>query len=191
LVGVTDRSGELAALARAARRGDRSALEAFLAQVEPIVVRAVRLIVGSGSAAAEDAAQEALLDIARAITRLEDPERSVAWAMRIATRRALRASRRPRWSSRRAGDEELERAISPAPAPGRLLEIRDAFAALPPRQRAIAVLRIHVGLSEAETAAALGCSIGTVKSTLHAARRRLQEQLRDEPDGLAVAEGSA
>jgi RNA polymerase sigma-70 factor (sigma-E family) len=35
---------------------------------------------------------------------------------------------------------------------------------LPPRQRAVMVLRFWLGLSEAETAAALGCSVGTVRS---------------------------
>ena len=44
--------------------------------------------------------------------------------------------------------------ISLDPAPGRLLEIRDAFTALPVKQRAVAVLRIYLGLSEEETAAA-------------------------------------
>lgn len=37
---------------------------------------------------------------------------------------------------------------------------------LPPRQRATVVLRVIEGLSEAETVAALDCSVGTVKSNL-------------------------
>ena len=39
-----------------------------------------------------------------------------------------------------------------------------ALAALPPRQRAVVVLRYFDDLSEAETAQMLGCSLGTVKS---------------------------
>lgn len=43
----------------------------------------------------------------------------------------------------------------------------DAFLSrLPPRQRVTVVLRVVDGLSEAETAAAMGCSTGTVKSNL-------------------------
>ena len=42
--------------------------------------------------------------------------------------------------------------------------LRKALLSLPLRQRATVVLRYLEGLSERETAAALGCSVGTVKS---------------------------
>lgn len=42
----------------------------------------------------------------------------------------------------------------------------DVLSTLPPRQRIAVVLRVLDGLSEAETAAAMGCSPGTVKSNL-------------------------
>ena len=41
--------------------------------------------------------------------------------------------------------------------------------ALPPRQRAVIVLRYYEDLSEAEIADVLGCSRGNVKSTAHRA----------------------
>ncbi len=47
--------------------------------------------------------------------------------------------------------------------------------ALPPRQRAAVALRYYEELSEAETAAALDCSVGTVKSTTNRALARLRE----------------
>ncbi|GIF22958.1 RNA polymerase sigma-70 factor (sigma-E family) [Actinoplanes tereljensis] len=50
-----------------------------------------------------------------------------------------------------------------------------ALAALPPRQRVVLVLRYWEELSEAEIAAALGCSTGTVKSSASRGLARLRE----------------
>jgi DNA-directed RNA polymerase specialized sigma24 family protein len=83
-------NSELVDLARGAASGDPRALAALLDELAPLVVRTARLIVGPGSATAEDAAQEALADLARQITTLRAPDAVVAWAARIAVRRALR-----------------------------------------------------------------------------------------------------
>ena len=45
--------------------------------------------------------------------------------------------------------------------------------------RAVLVLRYYEDLTEADTAAALGCSVGTVKSQSHAAIKRLRLTLGD------------
>lgn len=63
-----------------------------------------------------------------------------------------------------------------------------ALAALPPRQRAVIVLRYYAGYSEAEIAATLGCSAGTVKSQSAKARQTLRRLLRTEADTRLPAE---
>lgn len=59
-----------------------------------------------------------------------------------------------------------------------------ALQSLSPRQRSVVVLRHYYQLSEAETAQALGCSIGTVKSTAS----RALSQLRSHPSLTAQKE---
>jgi RNA polymerase sigma-70 factor (ECF subfamily) len=168
-------------LARRASAGETAAADKLLRELEPLVVRTVRLVVGSGSWAAEDAAQDALLDIDRGIPSLRDPRAVKAWALRVATQRALKVSRRERLLSlRRAPNLDPELLPeSREPETGRSAAIKAAFDLLPPRLGATAVLRLYAGLSEDETAVVLGCSLGTVKSNLHDARQRLAGELRE------------
>jgi RNA polymerase sigma-70 factor (ECF subfamily) len=175
---------DLGRLAADARAGDAAALAALLAALRPDLVRTVRLVVGAGLDCAEDAAQEALLDITNAISTLQRPEAVRAWALRIATRRALRAARRERALRRVPG--LLAREYCGDASVSRSQEIMAAFQRLPPRLRAVAVLRLFLGLDETETAIVLGCSRGTVKSQLHDARDRLSSMLADDYRSLAV-----
>jgi DNA-directed RNA polymerase specialized sigma24 family protein len=73
------------------------------------------------------------------------------------------------------------------------VDLRDALVRLltqlPPRQRAVVVLRYCEQLTEAETAALLGCSAGTVKSAASRALQRLRELARSWPDAGATALG--
>ena len=168
-------------LARGASAGEAAAADLLLRELEPLVVRVVRLVVGSGCWAAEDAAQDALLDIARGVRTLRDPSAIKTWALRVATRRAIKVSRRERLLGlRRSPDLDPELANDPGDVQtGRTAAIKAAFDLLPAQQRATAVLRLHAGLSEEETAGVLGCSVGTVKSNLHDARSRLAKSLRE------------
>jgi RNA polymerase sigma factor (sigma-70 family) len=170
-------------LARGAVAGNRDALDELVRELEPTVVRAVRLIVGSGSWSAEDAAQEALIDVTRGIGSLRDPRAVKTWALRVATSRALKIARRERLLALRRSPMLAELAAEPPDT--RSADLKAAFDRLPPRLRATAVLRLYVGLSEAETAEVLGCSTGTVKSNLHDARKRLGQTLGER--GLAPA----
>jgi len=163
------------AIARRAVNGDTNALADLLGELAPFVVRTTRLIVGAGTAAAEDAAQEALIDVARRIATLRDPEAVVSWAAQIATRRALRAARSERL--RRQSDVEVQAVQSPERVNDHRAALSAAFDRLPRRQRAIAVLRLYAGFSERETADVLGITLGAVKSQLHQARSTLSAAL--------------
>ena len=67
--------------------------------------------------------------------------------------------------------------MHPNPPSDDHVDIERAVQALPARQRLAVDCHYFAGLSVAETAAAMGCSEGTVKSTLSDARARLRPAL--------------
>jgi RNA polymerase sigma-70 factor (sigma-E family) len=124
----------------------------------------VRLAYGlTGDAGhAEDVAQDAF---ARAyaswgrVMRAGDPE---AYVRRIVINEYRRRFRKHRVAEDMPG--VLPDAGTTQPGPEDRSVLLDALRSLGPRQRAVIVLRYWLDLSEAETAAALNCSRGTVKS---------------------------
>ena len=70
-------------------------------------------------------------------------------------------------------------------------DVREALRRLPVRKRACVVLRHYYGLSEQETAATLGISVGTVKSQTSRGVAELATLLGVRPSGRAAAGGSA
>jgi RNA polymerase sigma-70 factor (sigma-E family) len=86
------------------------------------------------------------------------------------------------------------RAAATAPDDTEVVDLRDTLvrllSQLPPRQRAVIVLRYWEQRTEAETAALLGCSAGTVKSTASRGLQRLRE-LAVSPADAEVTEKSS
>jgi RNA polymerase sigma-70 factor (sigma-E family) len=118
--------------------------------------------------------QDTLVRVAAQWGRLDDPA-PYAYARTVLYHLAVDGWRRA-WRRRERSTGELPEAAAPYDAalvPDRLA-LRTALAALPPRQRAVIVLRYYEDLGEAETAAALGCSVNTVKSHHRAALANLR-----------------
>jgi len=182
-------SADEVALLQAARTGDEQAFERLL---EPHL-RALHLhcyrLLGSLHDA-DDALQETSLRAWRSLDRFESRAPFRAWLYRIATNVSLRAIERRARIPEALDPEEAEIASYLQPYPDRLLEptaaveeresIGLAFVSvmqlLPPRQRAVLVLRDVLGWSAREVADMLGDSVASVTSALQRARERLESE---------------
>jgi len=140
----------------------------------------------SDASAAEEVVQEAFLRTFSSWWRVRQPERAQFY-VRAAVVNLCR-SRLRRRGSEEAGNRASWRdpAEGPQGSPDDAVVILEAVSALPRRQRETVVLRYYADLSERDVAAALGCSVGTVKSQLARARATLAQLLG--PEGTPAGE---
>ena len=128
-------------------------------------LRRVAFLVCGDWHTAEDAVSTALAKLYVAWDKVRDRERVDAYARTMVVRAVLDERRRP-WRRERDPYDEAMTASVPdrtAQVHDRIL-LRRALESLPRGRRAVLVLRFYEGLSVEETAEALGCSTGTVKS---------------------------
>jgi RNA polymerase sigma factor (sigma-70 family) len=148
--------------------------DAFAHAVEPLVPTLLRLAARvAPTASAEDVVQDALVRAWRH-RKSFDPAKGAFrnWLLRIVANEAAR-SRHHRLQIR-------EISPSGAPSPDEHIDIENALKRLPPRQRLAVDCYYFVGMTIAETADAMDCSEGTVKSTLSDARHRLKIELKGQ-----------
>ena len=150
-----------------------SEMERFLAERADRLMRTAVLLTGSREAG-QDLLQTALERLLRHWRRFDgDPE---GYLRRTLYNLAADGFRR---QSRLQRKLLLLRAAPPPADPIAEVDLRDALVRLllqlPPRQRAVLVLRYWEQLTEAETAAVLGLPEGTVKSATSRGLRRLRE----------------
>jgi RNA polymerase sigma-70 factor (ECF subfamily) len=151
-------------------RVDEVALREFLHTSYPRLVAAVALVCGSRPAA-EDAVQEALLRAWERSEKGDEIHSLEGWVTTVAMNLARSGLRRIR-SERRARARLHTPALGEPPTADRI-DVDRALAALPRRQREVAVLRYYLQLDTREVASALELNEGTVKSTLSRARTAL------------------
>jgi len=132
---------------------------------------------------ADDLVQTTLTKLYVAWHRVSRDRGPDAYAHRILANAVIDERRRP-WRRELSVDTVLEREDTSSASGGsdQRLDLADALALLPSRQRITLVLRFWADASVAETAAALGCSTGTVKSQTAKGLSNLRQILNtDEP----------
>ena len=168
----------------AAQAETRREFEERLAECGPLAYRVARGVLRN-SADAEDVAQEALLRAYRKFDRLRDRNRFRGWLVRIAFRIALdrlRSGKRrelrdtvwaqPEHQPRVANAEDI------AVSNEFQAHLDQALAELPEKLRLVLLLAAMDGYTIDEIAAMLVIPVGTVKSRIFLARKRLVEKLR-------------
>src|SRR3954469_17611728 len=153
---------------------------AYVRTKGPTLLRTARALTPN-PADAEDLLQTALTKTYLAWDRIDDHR-----AVDGYVRRTLVNTRTSQWRKRKVDEFSTDELPEPAPGGGPDLTEQQAqrdallraIARLPPRQRAMVVLRYYEDMSEAQTAEAMGVSVGTVKSAVS----RALGKLRDDPE---------
>ncbi|GAA3880862.1 SigE family RNA polymerase sigma factor [Saccharothrix violaceirubra] len=169
------------------QRDEQEFAEYFVARRE--AVRRTAFLLCGDWHRADDLAQTAFVALHRRWRKVRDKGALDAYVRRTLVRAVIDESRRP-WRRERFVDE-----VPDVPADdGALADAvvtREALVAglrrVPPRQRAVLVLRFLEGLDVAGVAVALNCSEGTVKSQTSRGLAALREALGDSLDDLKSA----
>jgi len=183
-----------AALVERARRGDAVAYGSLVRAHQDIAFR-VACLAGGSATEAEDAAQEGFVKAWRALPRFRAGAPFRPWLLAIvaneARNRRRAAGRRAGLALRAAEVAERDPGAGGQPPEAQVLAtarrevLLAALAELDERDRAVLTCRYLLELSEEETAAALDCRRGTVKSRTSRALGRLRERVGEEEEVAA------
>ncbi|MEO8695246.1 MAG: sigma-70 family RNA polymerase sigma factor [Acidimicrobiales bacterium] len=179
---MSDETHDETSLVERARGGDADAYGALVKRYSRDAVRVATAITGSVGDA-EDAAQTAFVKAFLALDRFRAGAPVRPWLMRIVANEA-KNSRRSSQRRERLAERSHERycVIAPSAEEGAIAgvtttELLRAVGRLDHRDRSVIAFRFFAEMSEAETALALGCPVGTVKSRLSRAMARLRAEL--------------
>lgn len=168
------------------QRGQPRAFEALYDRYKDYVYR-VAFFVSRNREEAEDAVQEAFLDVLKALPNydVDGPARFETWLYRVTLNRARMRMRRKQPASAEWDDveEQLERLPSPSSERPEVVfldgeragNLWRAVNRLPEEHRVVVMLRYQQDLAYNEIADVLGLREGTVKSRLYNAHRKLQQ----------------
>ncbi|MDT7687336.1 MAG: hypothetical protein QOJ70_762 [Acidobacteriota bacterium] len=180
-----------------AGRGDEAAFLVLYERHRDTVFRFAYRMLGS-AALAEEVTHDCFLSLVRRPDAFDPARASLSTYLYAAVRNLTAKHLRRHGGEFSVDDLTDEPAAEEREGPLSLLleaelsdEVRKAVMALPPLQREVIVLVEFEELTLAETAAVVGADVGTIKSRLHRARRRLRRTLsfyfKSQSGGVASA----
>jgi RNA polymerase sigma-70 factor (sigma-E family) len=153
---------------------------AWVTQQRPRLVRTATLLTAGDRHLAEDIVQTTLTRLYLAWPRIRRADGPDAYVRRSLVNALIDERRRPFWRRERA-HAEVPDSPTAVEEPDTFHELETALAELPPGMRAAVVFRHVHDLSVAQTAAALNCSEGNVKSQTARGLDRLRAALSPAP----------
>ncbi len=149
----------------------------------PKLMHFARRITGSAEVA-EEVANDTLMVVWRTADRFQGRSKPSSWIFGIAYRQSLKQREK---MQKRKGDVELDENLigdngDTADAVIRAKDLKAALDRLTPELRAVVELTYYNGYLYTEIAEILDCPVGTVKTRMMTARRRLRDMLSDDTE---------
>jgi RNA polymerase sigma-70 factor, ECF subfamily len=178
--------GSLNGLARAALAGDPLPVRQFLAAITPLVCAVCRGVMGRENPDLEDAIQDCLVDVVRALPQFRFESDTRHYVTKVTLRRAIAARQRARVRSTRL--ETLDAQDLPVlgvddACEGRADLVRTLLDDLNKEQANVLRLRLMLGHSIGEIADITGVSQNTVKTRLRLGKIQLRRWLERRGEG--------
>jgi RNA polymerase sigma-70 factor (sigma-E family) len=158
----------------------------FVAMRWPALVRTAYLLTGDHGHA-EDLAQAALTKCLVAWPRLRARDAADAYVRKAMLNTYISWQRKSSSHELPSEDPPAIESYDSTEGLAQRSDVLDALAALPPKQRAVVVLRFYEDLGVREAAKQLGCSTGSVKRQTHEALKKLRHLIGDD---VRIASGN-
>lgn len=160
----------------------------LVTELAPRVLAVTRAVLGRGHSDVDDAYQQGILELIRALPSFRGDCEPIHFASRIAARTALTIARRSRTAfSRRDDGADVDRipieahAEEEAEQKRRMDLLRDLLARIPEEQAETLTLRVMLGWSLSEVAVATGVPLNTVRSRVRLAKNALRAAVEADP----------
>lgn len=191
-VGLPSNEERARELAMRAASGDLAGTQEFLAYVWPTLTRVAAGVLGARHAELDDAVQQSMIALVRALPAFRGECHPAGYASRITLRVALRVRRNvKRDVNRREALEQLSSADDEGTSTGAASDqtlgsrrrelLRELLEDLPEEQAEALTLRVVMGWSLDEVARASGAPVNTVRSRVRLAKEALRARIEAQP----------